>query len=157
MCVWNLKGEWGDVETLMEWYKHKNLPPQKDIETPSINNHLGHIWYNVIFHAFYLFFKCPQTHMILTISMFSKCIWLYPRFRWILQDWLNEDVWLSFQSMDCTHGLMWWKYVFIIKQTPKRMVNQHMANKIPSHQLACHNMHPEVHNFGKITFELNWV
>jgi len=27
--------------------------------------------------------------MFLTISMFSRCIWLYPRFRWILQDRLN--------------------------------------------------------------------
>jgi hypothetical protein len=31
-----LEGEQGDVETPMEWNTHKNLPPQKDIKTPSI-------------------------------------------------------------------------------------------------------------------------
>jgi hypothetical protein len=68
-----LEGERGDAKTLVEWNMHKNLPPQKDIKTPSIKNHLNHIWYNVMFHAFHLFFKCPsQTHMIFTIRMFCR-------------------------------------------------------------------------------------
>jgi hypothetical protein len=40
---------------------HKNLhPPQKDIKTPSLNNHINHTWYNVMFHAFFFLFKCPS-------------------------------------------------------------------------------------------------
>ncbi len=39
-----LEGEWGDAKTLVEWNMHTNLPPQKDIKTPSIKNHLGHTW-----------------------------------------------------------------------------------------------------------------
>jgi hypothetical protein len=80
---------------------------------------------------------------------------IVPMVSMIIARLLNEDVWLSFQSRDCTHGPMWQNYVFTIEHTPKRIVNQHMANKILSHQLACHNMHPKVHNFGHITFELN--
>ncbi len=37
-----LEGEQGDVKTLVEWNTYKNLPPQKNINTPSINNHIGH-------------------------------------------------------------------------------------------------------------------
>jgi hypothetical protein len=68
-----LEGKRGDVETPVEWNMHKNLPPQKDIKTPSIKNHFGHIWYSVIFHVFFFLFKCSsQTHMILTIGMFGR-------------------------------------------------------------------------------------
>jgi len=35
----------------------------------------------------------------------------------IMQDLSNEDVHLPFQSNNCTHGLLWWNYVFI--HTPK--------------------------------------
>jgi hypothetical protein len=31
-----LEGERDDVETLVEWNMHKNLPPQKERKTPSI-------------------------------------------------------------------------------------------------------------------------
>jgi hypothetical protein len=37
-----LEGEQGGVKTLVEWNTHKNLPPQKNINTPSINNHVDH-------------------------------------------------------------------------------------------------------------------
>ncbi len=43
-----LEGEQSDVETLVEWNMHKNLPPRKDIKTPLIKNHLSHTWYNVM-------------------------------------------------------------------------------------------------------------
>jgi hypothetical protein len=49
----------------------------------------------------------------------------------IMQDLLNENVHIPFQSNNCTYGLMWWNYVFI--HTPKRMVNQHMADEILNH------------------------
>ncbi len=62
----------------------------------------------------------------------------------IMQDLSNKDVQLPFQSNDCTHGLMWWNYVFI--HIPKRMVNQHMANEILNHQYAHHNMLTKFHN-----------
>ncbi len=52
-----LEGKWGDVETPMEWNMHKNVPPQKDIKTPSIKNHLNHTWYSVMFHAFSFAFQ----------------------------------------------------------------------------------------------------
>jgi len=68
-----LEGEWGDAKTLVEWNMHKNLPPQKDIKTPSIKNHLGHTWLMWCSMHFYFFFKYPsQTHMILTIRMFCR-------------------------------------------------------------------------------------
>ncbi len=38
-----LEGERSDVKTLVEWNTHKNLPLQKDINTPSIKNHFNHI------------------------------------------------------------------------------------------------------------------
>jgi hypothetical protein len=62
----------------------------------------------------------------------------------IMQDFSNEDVHLPFQSNDCTHGLMWWNYVFI--HTLKQVVNQHMANEILNHQFTCHDMLPKFHN-----------
>jgi len=37
-----LKSEQNNVETPLEINMHKNFPTQKDIKTPSINNHLGH-------------------------------------------------------------------------------------------------------------------
>jgi hypothetical protein len=38
-----LEGEQGDVETPKKCNMHKNLhPPQKDIKTPSLNNHINH-------------------------------------------------------------------------------------------------------------------
>ncbi len=51
-----LEGERDYVETLVEWNMHKNLPPQKDIKTPSIKNHLNHTWYNVMFHEIFFVF-----------------------------------------------------------------------------------------------------
>ncbi len=51
-----LEGEQGDAKILVEWNMHKNLPPQKDIKTPSIKNHLNHTWYNVMFHEFFFVF-----------------------------------------------------------------------------------------------------
>jgi hypothetical protein len=65
----------------------------------------------------------------------------------IMQDLSNEDVQLPFQSNDFTHGLMWWKYVFI--HTHEQMVNQHMANEILNHQFACHDMLTKISQFLK--------
>jgi hypothetical protein len=61
MCEF-LEGERSDVETLMDWNAHKNLPPQNDIKTPSIKKHLGHIWYKLMFHAFSFSFQMLFTN-----------------------------------------------------------------------------------------------
>jgi hypothetical protein len=55
----------------MEWNMHKNVPPQKDIKTPSIKNHLNHTWYSVMFHAFSFDFFMSFTNTY-AISMFCK-------------------------------------------------------------------------------------
>jgi hypothetical protein len=62
-----LEGERNDVETPLEINMHKNLPPQKDIKTPSINNHIGHTWYSVMFHAFSFTFQMFLTKHILSL------------------------------------------------------------------------------------------
>jgi len=73
-----LEGKWGDVETPMEWNMHKNLPLQKDINTPSIKNHLNHTWYNVMFHAFSFVFQMSFTNtMIIPIRMFCRYDYAY--------------------------------------------------------------------------------
>ncbi len=49
------------------------LPSQKDIKTPLIKNHFGHIWYHVMFPSFAFGFQHPsQTYMIRTIGMFCR-------------------------------------------------------------------------------------
>jgi hypothetical protein len=58
-----LEGDRSDVETLVEWNTHKNLPPQKDIKTPSIKKHLGHNWYSVMFHVFSFVFQMSFTNV----------------------------------------------------------------------------------------------
>jgi hypothetical protein len=57
-----LEGERDDVETPMECNMQKNLPPQKDIKAPSIKNHFGHTWYNVMFRAFSFTFQMSFTN-----------------------------------------------------------------------------------------------
>jgi hypothetical protein len=64
-----LEGKQGDVETPVEWNTRKNLPPQKDIKTPSIKNHLSHIWYNVMCHAFSFIFQMSFTN---TYDLYHK-------------------------------------------------------------------------------------
>jgi hypothetical protein len=44
---------------------------------------------------------------------------IVPMVSMIIARRLNEDVWLSFQSRDCTHGPMWQNYVFTIEHTQK--------------------------------------
>jgi len=58
-----LEGDRSDVETLVEWNTHKNLPPQKDIKTPSIKKHLGYNWYSVMFHVFSFVFQMSFTNV----------------------------------------------------------------------------------------------
>jgi len=67
-CVCDfLEGEQNDVETPLDINMHKNLPPQKDIKTPLINNHLCHTWCNVMFHAFSFTFQMSFTKHILSL------------------------------------------------------------------------------------------
>jgi hypothetical protein len=37
-----LEGEWGDMNTPVEWNVYKNFPNQTDVKKPTFINHLGH-------------------------------------------------------------------------------------------------------------------
>jgi hypothetical protein len=50
-----LEDEQRDMQTLVEWNKHKNLAPQEKVEKPIINNHIGHTWYMQSYQSFFLF------------------------------------------------------------------------------------------------------
>ncbi len=39
-----LEDEHENMNTLVEWNIHKNLPPQKDVKHLTIKNHLDHTW-----------------------------------------------------------------------------------------------------------------
>jgi hypothetical protein len=36
----------------MEWNIYKRVPSQKNVKMPRIQNHLGHIWYDVLLFTF---------------------------------------------------------------------------------------------------------
>jgi hypothetical protein len=36
----------------MEWNIYKQVPSQKNVKMPRIQNHLGHIWYDVLLFIF---------------------------------------------------------------------------------------------------------
>jgi hypothetical protein len=39
-----LEGEWGDINTLVEWNVYKNFPSQTDVKQSTIKNHFKHTW-----------------------------------------------------------------------------------------------------------------
>jgi hypothetical protein len=80
-----LEGKWGDVETLVERNMHQNLPPQKDIKTPSIKNHLDHIWYSVMFHAFFFSFEMLFTNTYDPYRRYVLYVWSCLWSQWSLQ------------------------------------------------------------------------
>jgi len=46
-----LNGDWSHEDSLMEWNNYKWVPPQENVKMPRIQNHLSHIWYDVIVHS----------------------------------------------------------------------------------------------------------
>ncbi len=43
-----LNGERSHEDSLMEWNIYKRVPSQENVKMPRIQNHLGHIWYDVL-------------------------------------------------------------------------------------------------------------
>ncbi len=67
-----LNGEWNHEDSLMEWNIYKWVHPQENVKMPGIQNHFGHIWYDVLLFTFViwnLFF-----HLILYQTLGLKLI-----------------------------------------------------------------------------------
>ncbi len=47
-----LNGEQSHEDSLMEWNIYKQVPSQENVKMPRIQNHLGHIWYDVLLFIF---------------------------------------------------------------------------------------------------------
>jgi hypothetical protein len=47
-----LNGEQSHEDSLMEWKIYKHVPPHENIKMPRIQNHFGHIWYDVLLFSF---------------------------------------------------------------------------------------------------------
>jgi hypothetical protein len=47
-----LNGEQSHEDSPMEWNIYKRVPSQKNVKMPRIQNHLGHIWYEVLLFIF---------------------------------------------------------------------------------------------------------
>ncbi len=47
-----LNGEWSHEDSPMEWNIYKRVPSQENVKLPKIQNHLGHIWYDVLIFIF---------------------------------------------------------------------------------------------------------
>ncbi len=47
-----LNGERNHEDSLMEWNIYKWVPSQKNVKMPRIQNHLSHIWYDVLLFTF---------------------------------------------------------------------------------------------------------
>jgi len=43
-----LNGEWSHEDSWMEWNIYKQVPSQEIVKMPRIQNHLGHILYDVL-------------------------------------------------------------------------------------------------------------
>jgi hypothetical protein len=73
-----LEDKQSDVKILVEW-NTKKFTPTKGYQNPSVNNHLMHIKYSVMFHAFVFSFKTlfintydPYHRYVLYVQM---CLW----------------------------------------------------------------------------------
>jgi hypothetical protein len=47
-----LNSEQSHEDSPMEWKIYKRVPPQENVKMPKIQNHFGHIWYDVILFTF---------------------------------------------------------------------------------------------------------
>jgi len=47
-----LNGEQNHEDSLMEWNIYKRIPSQENVKIPRIQNHLNHIWYDVLLFIF---------------------------------------------------------------------------------------------------------
>ncbi len=47
-----LNGEWSHEDSLMEWNIYKRVPSQENVKMLRIQNHLSHIWYDVLLFTF---------------------------------------------------------------------------------------------------------
>ncbi len=47
-----LNGEQSHEDSLMKWNIYKRVPSQENVKMPRIQNHLGHIWYDVLLFIF---------------------------------------------------------------------------------------------------------
>jgi hypothetical protein len=43
-----LNNEWSHEDSSMEWNIYKRVPSQENVKMPRIQNHFGHIWYDVL-------------------------------------------------------------------------------------------------------------
>jgi hypothetical protein len=48
----NLNGEQSHEDSSMEWNIYKRVPSQENVKMLRIQNHLGHIWYDVLLFTF---------------------------------------------------------------------------------------------------------
>ncbi len=47
-----LNSERSHEDSLLEWNIYKHVPSQENVKMPRIQNHLGHIWYDVLLFIF---------------------------------------------------------------------------------------------------------
>jgi hypothetical protein len=47
-----LNDEWSHEDSMMEWNIYNQVPSQENVKMPRIQNHLGHIWYDVLLFIF---------------------------------------------------------------------------------------------------------
>jgi len=100
----------------MEWNIYRQVPSQENVKMPRIQNHFGHIWYDVLLFIFViwnLFFNLilyqtlgPKltSHFVgMHVGMGRKIIVETQ----ITIDPLNGVVQFNFQLSDYTHDMRW--------------------------------------------------
>jgi hypothetical protein len=105
-------------ESLMEWNIYKWVPSQENVKMPRIQNHLGHIWYDVLLFTFViwnLFFNLIL-YQILGPKLISHFVGMHVGMSrkiivetQITIDPLNGVVQLNFQLSNYTHNPRWRK------------------------------------------------
>jgi hypothetical protein len=103
-------------ESLMEWNIYKWVPSQGNVKMPRIQNHLGHIWYDVLLFTFViwnLFFNLIL-YQILGPKLTSHFVGMHVGMSrkiivetQITIDPLNGVVQLNFQLSNYTHNPRW--------------------------------------------------
>jgi hypothetical protein len=96
-----LNGEWNHEDSLMEWNIYKWVPSQENVKMPRIQNHLGHIWYDVLLFTFVIWnlFYNLILYQTLGLKLISHFVGMHVGMSWkiiketqITIDPLNEVI-----------------------------------------------------------------
>ncbi len=160
-----LNDEWNHEDSWIEWTTYKRIPPQENVKMPRIQNHFGHIWYDVLLFIFVIWklFLNLILYQILSLKLITFC-------KYACEHGLEDN-----HGDPNHHRFIKWGCLaqFLIKQLYTRPevveiifyhlshtqanVSLHMANMILI-PLCNHFFLPhECHKPSRTTFGHNWV